>query len=345
MKPTGNRAGAERIDTLRVVAVAFAVAIILQPAAANAQRRERGAASYSPPMTPWGEPELQGIWPLSNLIGTPLERPEEFGERLMLTDEEFAAAQARVEQRNESFSTRAIPVADEGQVLRQTSLIVDPPNGRFPELTPYGKELQSKMNSSYEPGKTVFDNIDDFDSWDRCITRGMPVSMFPRNYNNGIQIVQSPGYVVLVLEMAHEARVIPTDGRGPIEPEIKQWMGESRGRWEGNTLVVETTNFNGLTGTTNAGVPGSPRPLHPSTENMHIVERFTRVAEDTIEYQITITDSEVTIPGSWTVAYPMQLDNSYVPYEYACHEGNTAVRNYIETSRFERRQQAPQAPQ
>src|SRR5690606_6333485 len=130
--------------------------------------------------------------------------------------------------RDESFSSRSIPVADEGQVQRQTSLIVDPPNGRFPKLTPLGEELQSQMNSSYEPGKTVFDTIDDFDSWDRCITRGMPVSMLPRNYNNGIQIVQSPGYVVLVLEMAHEARVIPTDGSEPLEPEIRQWMGESR---------------------------------------------------------------------------------------------------------------------
>jgi hypothetical protein len=154
--------------------------------------------------------------------------------------------------------------------------------------------------------------------------------------------VQSPGYVVLVLEMAHEARVIPTGRSAPLEPEIKQWMGESRGRWEGNTLVVETANFNGLTGMTNAGVPGSPRPLHPSTESMRIVERFTRVSDDTIEYEMTVTDPAVISPGSFTVAYPMQLDNSYKSYEYACHEGNTAVRNYIETSRFERAQQAAQ---
>jgi hypothetical protein len=131
------------------------------------------------------------------------------------------------------------------------------------------------MHGSYKPGQTVFDTPDDFDTWDRCITRGLPVSMLPRNYNNGLRIVQSPGYVVILLEMAHEARIIPTDGRAFLDPSIKQYMGESRGRWEGNTLVVETKNFNGKPAMTNSGVPGSP-PLNPSTENMRFTERFTR---------------------------------------------------------------------
>jgi len=164
----------------------------------------------------------------------------------------------------------------------------------------------------------------------------MPVSMLPRNYNNGIRIMQSPGYVIILLEMAHEARVIPTNGAPPLDSQIKQWMGESRGHWEGNTLVVETKNFNGLVGLTSAGVPGSPGPLQPATENMRIVERFTRTAADTIEFKMTIEDKATLAPGSYTVAYPMYLDNTYDMYEYACHEGNTAVRNYIETSRFER---------
>lgn len=305
--------------------------------AAQVAAQEVDGGDWEHPLTPWGEPDLRGIWPLNHLIGVPLERPLEFGERRLLSDEEFAARQASVEARDERFDSGPIPVADlAGQTLRLTSLISDPPDGRFPELTERGTELQAAMRSSYRPGQTVFDGIEDFDSWDRCITRGLPVSMFPRNYNNGLRIMQSPGYVVILLEMAHEARIIPTESRPPLEPAIKQWLGDSRGRWEGSTLVVETTNFNGHTGMTNAGVPGSPRPLHPSTEDMRIVERFTRTDADTIEYEITVEDPEVLTTGSWSAAYPMQLDNDYDIYEYACHEGNTAIRYYIETSRFER---------
>jgi hypothetical protein len=142
--------------------------------------------------------------------------------------------------------------------------------------------------------------------------------------------------VVIVLEMAHEARVIPTNGTPPLDSQIKQWMGESRGHWEGNTLVVETTNFNGLVGKTSGGVPGAPREVQPSTDKMRVVERFTRTASDTIEFKMIVEDPAVLSTGSFTVAYPMYLDNKYEMYEYACHEGNTAVRNYIETSRFER---------
>jgi len=161
--------------------------------------------------------------------------------------------------------------------------------------------------------------------------------MLPRNYNNGIRIMQSPGYVVILLEMAHEARIIPTDGRPALDGSIRQYLGESRGRWEGRTLVVETTNFNGKTAMTNAGVPESP-PLTPSTANMRFTERFTRTAHDTIDYHMTVEDPEVVTTGSWSAAFPLKLDNDYRMYEYACHEGNTAIRNYIETSRFERAQ-------
>jgi len=135
--------------------------------------------------------------------------------------------------------------------------------------------------------------------------------------------------------MAHEVRVVPI-GMPPLPSEIKEYLGESRGHWEGNTLVVETTNFNGLVGMTSAGVPGSPGPLQPATDKMRVVERFTRTAADTIEFKMTVEDPAVLSTGSFTVAYPMYLDNKYEMYEYACHEGNTAVRNYIETSRFER---------
>jgi hypothetical protein len=304
-----------------------------KPAAADAKT----GAKYTPPKTSWGEPDLQGIWPLNHLIAVPLERPRQFGTKASLTDEELGKAQTALEARNKRFESGPIPAADTSKrVMRQTSLIVDPPDGRFPALTDYGKKLQADMKSSYRPGQTVFDAVEDFSAWDRCITRGMPVSMEPRNYNNGIRIVQSPGYVVIVLEMAHEARVIPTNGAPSLDSSIKQWMGESRGHWEGNTLVVETTNFNGLVGHTSAGVPGSPGPLQPETDKMRIVERFTRVSPDQIDFKMTVEDPSVLSTGSYTVAYPMYLDNKYEMYEYACHEGNTAVRNYIETSRFER---------
>ena len=302
---------------------------------AVAQQRAAAIARWTPPKTPWGEPDLQGIWPLNHLISTPFQRQERFGDRRLLTDEEFAAAQKSADARNKRFESGAIPQADSGtQVMRLTSLINDPPNGRFPALTPKGKELYDKMHGSYKPGQTVFDSPDDFDSWDRCITRGMPVSMLPRNYNNGIRIMQSPGYVLIALEMAHEVRVIPTDRRPPLDKSIKEWLGESRGHWEGNTLVVETTNFNGKTDMTNSGVPGSP-PINPTTENMRITERFTRTDNDTIEYQMRVEDPEVVV-SSWSVAFPLKLDNKYQMFEYACHEGNTAIRGYIETSRFER---------
>src|SRR2546427_9121382 len=166
-------------------------------------------------------------------MARPSERRERSGDRRFLTDEEFAAAQKNVENRNRRFESGAIPQADSGQATRLTSLMSDPPNGRLPALTEKGKELYDKMRGSYKPGQTVFDSPEDFDSWARCITRGLPVSMLPRNYNNGIRIMQSPGYVVIDLEMANEARIIPTNGRPALDPSIKQWLGESRGRWEG----------------------------------------------------------------------------------------------------------------
>ena len=338
----GGRGGETGCYYRRVSGKRTVVALMIcwTAAAAEAQQAAPTQRAWPQPMTPWGEPDLRGIWPLNHLISTPFQRPEQFGERRFLTDEEFAAAQKRAEDRNTRFLSGAIPQADAGQATRLTSLMIDPPNGRFPALTPRGKELYDRMRGSYKPGQTVFDSPEDFDSWDRCITRGLPVSMLPRNYNNGIRIMQFPGYVVILLEMAHEARIIPTSGRPPIDGAIRQYLGESRGRWEGNTLIVETTNFNGRTAMTNLGVPGSPA-LTPSTANLRFTERFTRTADDTIDYHMTVEDPEILTTGKWSAAFPLKLDNDYKMYEYACHEGNTAIRNYIETSRFERAKTKP----
>lgn len=333
----------------RNVSSAIAIAGVMLTAC-SAPGPETGAAADSGVassdwMTPWGEPDIQGTWPIYHLIGTPLERPESFGERRLMTDEEYAAELESAEQRNTRYEAELESGAIGGghwaeatEALRLTSLIVDPPNGRLPPLTEVGESLAAEMGSGWV--RTVFDDVDDFDSWDRCITRGLPVSMLPRNYNNGIRIFQSKGIVAITLEMAHETRIVPTDGRPRLEPEIRQWLGEPRGHWEGATLVVETTNFNGRTGQTNPGVPGSPYPPRPTTENLRIIERFTRTGDATMDYEITVEDPAVMSPPSWTVQYPMQRDEGYRAYEYACHEGNTAVRNYIEASRYERAQQA-----
>jgi uncharacterized membrane protein YgcG len=310
--------------------------------AANAAPKAPAAAApkapYVPPKTPWGEPDLQGMWPLNHLIATNLQRNPQYGTRRFLTDEEFAAAEKSAQQSSERFQGGAIPTADARTASRLTSLISDPPDGRVPAFTPKGQEMFEKLHGSYRPrqvdGRDIFDNIDDFDTWDRCITRGMPVSMLTRNYNVGIRVMQSPGYVVLLLEMAHEARIIPTDNRPKLDPAIKQYMGEPRGHWEGNTLVIETLNFNGKPAMTNSGVPGAPA-LNPESENMRIVERITRTGPESIDYKMTIEDPTVLV-RPWSVEFPWQMDKDYDMYEYACHEGNTAVRNYIETNRYER---------
>jgi hypothetical protein len=300
---------------------------------------------YKQVMTSWGEPDISGMWPLNHLVTTNLVREARLGNKLYLTEEEFKAKKASSDASSKQKQSGTLPSSESGTGIAQTSLIVDPPNGQFPTLTPHGTELQSKMNSTYKPGKDAegsYDGISDFGPWDRCITRGLPVSMEPRNYNNGVRITQSPGYVIITVEMAHESRIIPTTPMPKLDPAIKQWLGESRGHWEGNTLVIETTNFNGQTELTSAGVPGSPRPLQPSSTSMTTVERITRTGPDSGEYSIKIIDPTVLAEGSFTVAYPMMLDNSYQMFEYACHEGNTAVRNYIETARFAKKN--PPAP-
>jgi hypothetical protein len=341
----------ERIFALGVVAasIAFAACSGGDSGTDQANVPEAIALAYPSgephPMTEWGDPDLRGTWPIQHLIGTPFQRPEELGTREEYSQEEFQARAAQLEEtRNaryeEEIKTNKMGMghwAETTDAQRITSLLVDPPNGRFPELTARGKELGEAMGSSWS--NTVYDRVEDFDTWDRCITRGLPPSMFPFNYNNGIRIHQSPGVVVIELEMIHEARVIPVDGRTALPGEIQQWMGESRGRWEDGTLVIETTNFNGLGGMTNVGIPGSPRGDTPTTTNMKITERLTRVSENQINYSMTVEDLEV-LTQPWTARYPMYLDNGYEFFEYACNEDNTAVRNFIVTSRHEREQQA-----
>lgn len=312
------------------------------PAAAATAAATDGAWIH--PRTPWGDPDLQGMWPVVHLISVPLERPEQFGDRLYFNEQELAEQRDRVEARNTRYaqedSSDRIGMghwAEMTDLPPQTSLIVDPPNGRLPELTELGKELSAKMGSSW--GREVFDSVADFDVWDRCITRGMPPSMFPFQYNNGIQVVQTPGYVVINLEMIHEARIIPLGDVPPLDGNIKQWLGSSRGHWEGNTLVIETTNYNGLASMTNFGTPGTPITPRATSTELRTVERLERIDDDTINYSVTVTDP-VTQTQPWTAAFPWQRDDSYQFFEYACNEDNYAIRDFITTSRFRRAQEA-----
>jgi hypothetical protein len=223
-----------------------------------------------------------------------------------------------------------------GKSNRLTSLIVDPPNGQLPALTAEGERRREAMRSGWM--SIPFDHWTDFDNWDRCITRGLPASMLPAYYNNGVEILQSPGYVVIRLEMIHEARVIPITGEA-VDGDAKAWFGYSRGRWEGNTLVVETTNFNAQGSSTNIHTVGSP-PFNntPISEEYVLTERLTRTGPDSITYQATLNDPVIwTAP--WTVELPWQRDDAYEIFEYACHEDNSMIRNYIVTSRAERAQQ------
>jgi hypothetical protein len=298
------------------------------------------AAEWKHPKTPWGDPDLRGTWPVVHLISVPLERPPQFGDRLNFTEEEMAEQRKRVEARNKRYQEEDASDrigqghwAEVTQLPPQTSLIVDPKNGRLPPLTEAGKEMSARMGSSWN--RQVFDSIADFDVWDRCITRSLPASMFPFQYNNGIQIIQTPGYVVINMEMIHEARIVPVGKVPAMDADVKQWLGSSRGRWEGNTLVVETTNFNGIGSMTSFGTPGAPRDPRATSTQLKLVERFERKSNDELTYTVTVEDP-ITQSAPWTAMLPWKRDDNYQFFEYACHEDNEAIRNYITASRASR---------
>jgi hypothetical protein len=202
---------------------------------------------------------------------------------------------------------------------------VEPANGRFPAVTAEGKaRAANSWHDSF--GEGPWEKPSDLGPYDRCISRGLLGSMFPSAYNNGNEIVQAPGVVSIRNEMVHEARVIPTDGRPHASQALRGFMGDSRGHWEGTTLVVESTNFNGQFG---ARGNGNNMPLSSA---LTVVERFTRVDADTLDYRITVDDPK-TWAKPWTVAYPMELDNDYAMFEYACHEGNYGIKNILSGAR------------
>ena len=322
----------------RFLAALFTVIVVvsLMPAPAVGQAPTGAAQTWTPPRTSWGEPDLQGIW--TNKTITPLERPSEHAGKEFLTEEEAAELEKQTAQ------TRAAREIDPGpgsvgaynlvwvdagtEVLstRQTSLVVDPPDGRVP-VRPEAEEKRD-YNRAHSTDSYEYMSV-----WDRCISRGVPGSMFPAGYNNAYRFLQTPGYLVILHEMIHEVRVIPLDGRSHVGPNIRLWMGDSRGRWEGDTLVVETTNYHDRGWILSSGAGGRIKGV-PVSEALHVVERFTRVAADTISWEVTIDDPNV-YTRSWTARMPLTSDPNYQIYEYACHEGNHAVQNILTNGRAE----------
>jgi hypothetical protein len=316
-------------------------------AAAVVQGQAPGGASYTPARTAWGDPDLQGIWPGTDMVGVPFERPQQFGTRLFLTEEEFKAREAQAARQGEldvlDFDLEKPPAEivalgdvggatsppphwlERGVPSRQSSLIVEPANGRMPPMTPEGTARQKTAGGTYMK-QTGWNNASELGPYDRCISRGVVGSMMPVVYNNGNQIIQAPGYVVFRNEMIHESRIIPLDGRAPLPGGMKSWMGDSHGRFEGNTLVVRTTNLNGK-----AGMQGNGMLLMPS-DSLELVERFTPVSADVLQYEVTITDPK-TWTQPWKISFPLKRDSSYEMFEYACHEGNHAMRNILSGSR------------
>jgi len=285
--------------------------------------------SYTTPRTPWGDPDLQGVWSSDDTSGIPRERPANLGNRLYQTDEEWAARQKQVSdgvRRGESavgsfrndYATRA---------FRQTSLIVDPPDGRQPAVTPEAEKRRASRDRGTF-GNGPFNTFEDFTLYDRCITRGIVGSVLRVVYGNGNRIVQAPGLVAFSYEMIHDTRVFYTDGRAHLSQNIRQYLGDSRARWESDELVVETTN---LTDRTSIG--GNGNGLRHS-DKMVITERFKRVADDVIQYQFTV-DDPVTYKAPFTMSMPLTPLSGGMILPYECHEGNGAVKNSLSAERAE----------
>jgi len=297
---------------VRNVMVVFAVVVAALPVAAQ---------KWTPPRTPWGDPDLQGLWPVVEMLSVPIERPAELGMKARLTDEEFARlpSASRDSGPNDFFTgtgSRAL-LQEFGKPQRQTSLIVDPPDGRLPPLTAEGTRRAAALPTPFSP-------------MERCISRGTLGSMVPLGSSNGNQIIQAAGLVVILNEMVHEARVIPVDGRPHVGAKIRSYMGDSRGRWEGRTLVVETTNFND-----NSNFIGGAGTRIPSySRDARLTERFTRMDADTIRYEATV-DDPTTWARPWTVAFPLKRDPSYSLFEYACHEENFSMPHMLRGMRAE----------
>lgn len=323
-----------------VVTVAGLVAAAV-PAAAQARGSAEASAAaavnpgWAPPKLPWGHPDLEGIWTSDDMRGVPMSRPPQFGTRRYLTDEEFAPRAAERSKARDVDNARTGTFRNEegSRDFGYTSLVVDPPDGRVPALTP---EARARRVVAGTNGVGPFDTVEDFNNYDRCITRGLAGSWLPVVYGNGARIIQTPDAVVIAYEMVHDTRIIPLDGRPHVGSGIRQLMGDSGGRWDGNTLVIETTNF---TDRTSVG-PNGNGPRH--SEAMKMTERLTRIDPEMIDYELRIDDPK-TYVSPWTIRMTLTAQPGYAIYEYGCHEGNGAVRNSLSAERAYEKQAAENA--
>ncbi len=318
----------------RVIFIVAVAAVLAAAAPAGAQ---------DAPRTAWGDPDLQGVWDFRTI--TPLQRPEEYSDREFLTAEEAARAEQEVVDRNQELLERPAERTEAADQVdrrsdgtpgfynnfwldqgtrtidtRRTSLVVDPPNGRLPELSPEGSE-RADARRAYRQEHPA-DSWLDRSAYDRCIlgfNAGPPIT--PGGYNQNMQVFQTPDHVALVTEMVHTHRIVPLDGRPALGEDIRQWTGDSRAHWDGDTLVIETRNFN------------DQRGWRGTTPNMTLVERLTRIDEDTLDYTYTVTDPETWV-SPWTASLPMQLAAEPM-YEYACHEGNYSMEGILAGARAE----------
>ena len=310
------------------------------------------AQSASAPRTPWGQPDLQGVWDFRTI--TPLQRPEELADKEFFTEEEAANLEQEAVDRDARLWEQGARKTEAGGNVgaynnfwmdrglkavgtRRTSLIVDPPDGRLPPLTAAAQRLAESQEAQRiadvrREGRPAA-SWADLDAGDRCIQHakaGPPIST--GGYNNNIQLFQTPDQVAILNEQNHDVRIVPLDGRPHVKPQIQQWMGDSRGRWEGDTLVVETIHFNGKHDQVG-------RPLLSTGEHLSLVERFTRTGPETLLYEYTVTDPTIWV-RPWTAQYPMQKNPELI-YEFACHEGNYSMESTLSGARaIEKRAQA-----
>ena len=331
----------------RVLAATAAVVIAVAGAAAgqgaqvsSSDAKPKVAAKpWTAPKTPWGHPDLQGVWDYRTI--TPLERPTALSGKQFLTEDEaanFEREENRQQNRDLIDPARGglqyppggvVPYNefwyDRGNSVvgsKRTSLIVDPPDGRLPPLTPEGKKYADAGvadDRETQLGHPRADSYLDRPLSERCILSSGTLPILPGPYNNNVQIIQAAGHVAILNEMIHEHRIVPLDGRPHLAQNMRQWLGDSRGHWEGDTLVVDTTNF-------------SPKfDFRGANVRLHVIERFTRIAADTLQYEFTVDDPTIwTKP--WTAVMPMRKSAEEI-YEYACHEGNFALKNVLAGAR------------
>ena len=321
--------------------VAVIAVVLLAPPPAAAQAQTASAEGSAPPRTPWDHPDLQGLW--NNATITPFQRPEALADKEFLSEEEAANLEQQVVDRNDRLRRAPAQKTEAGGNVgaynnfwmergntvvptRRTSIIFDPPNGRLPALTP---EAHARLTSpeaqrlaDVRGGTLPADSWEQLDLGDRCLWyRGIP--SFPTGYNNNYHIVQNPDFVAILQEHIHDVRFIPLDGRPHLAQTVRQYAGHSRGHWEGDTLVVETTNFNNK-----AFIRNFTGNL---SEALHVVERFTRLGPDTLDYEFTVNDSN-TWTRPWSGSLPMARIEGPM-FEYACHEGNYGLTNILAGSR------------